>query len=225
MHVLVIEDDRKMAQLLKHGLEEENQRVTLAGDGRSGFEFAREFNFDVIVLDVMLPGMDGFQVARELRAQRVQTPMLMLTARDAVPDITTGLDAGADDYLTKPFAFAVLLARIRALARRGPATLSNVLRVADLSLDPGRHFVQRGSSEIKLTATEFRLLELLMRNAGRAVSRSTILMSVWGFEEDVEDNTLDAFVSSLRGKIHDKKTRPLIHTIRGFGYCMREASQ
>ena len=142
----------------------------------------------------------------------------MLTARDAVPDITTGLDCGADDYLTKPFAFAELLARIRALARRGPASFPTVLKVQDLTLDPRSHEVKRGSREIKLTATEYRLLELLMRNAGRVVSRSAILSTVWGLEDEIEENTLDAFVSLLRSKIN-KRTEPrLIETVRGFGY-------
>ena len=169
MHLLLVEDDSKMVDLLKRGLEEENHRVTVARDGVFATELVEDWHFDVVVLDVMLPGRDGFEIARRLRRDRIKTPILMLTARDAVPDIISGLDAGADDYLTKPFAFAELLARIRALARRGPADLPTVLTVGDLTLDPSTRQVRRGSREIKLTATEYRLLELLMRHPGRGV--------------------------------------------------------
>ena len=224
MHLLLVEDDSKMVDLLKHGLEEENHRVTIARDGVFATELAEDCHFDVVVLDVMLPGRDGFEIARRLRRDRIKTPILMLTARDAVPDIISGLDAGADDYLTKPFAFAELLARIRALARRGPADLPTVLTVGDLTLDPSTRQVRRGSREIKLTATEYRLLELLMRHPGRGVSRSAILTTVWGLGEEIEENTLDAFVSLLRAKINRKSERQLIQTIRGFGYCLRAGS-
>lgn len=213
-----------MANVLKRGLEEENHRVTVARDGVSATEIAEFSSFDVVLLDVMLPGLDGFEVARRLRRRHVQTPILMLTAKDAVPDITTGLDAGADDYLTKPFVFAELLARIRALARRGPAHLPTVLKVGELTLDPSTREVRRRNRVIKLTATEYRLLELLMRHPGRGVSRSAILTAVWGLGEDIEENTLDAFVSLLRSKINRKSERQLIHTIRGFGYCLRGGS-
>jgi DNA-binding response OmpR family regulator len=221
MHLLLVQDDTKMLTVLKRGLEEENHRVTVARDGVSATEIAEFCNFDVVLLDVMLPGLDGFEVARRLRRRHVQTPILMLTAKDAVPDITRGLDAGADDYLTKPFVFAELLARIRALARRGPAHLPTLLKVGDLTLDPSTREVRRGNREIKLTATEYRLLELLMRHPGRGLSRSAILTAVWGLGEDIEENTLDAFVSLLRSKINGKSERQLIHTIRGFGYCLR----
>jgi DNA-binding response OmpR family regulator len=224
MHLLLVEDDTKMLTVLKRGLEEENHRVTVARDGVSATEIAEFCNFDVVLLDVMLPGLDGFEVARRLRRRHVQTPILMLTAKDAVPDITRGLDAGADDYLTKPFVFAELLARIRALARRGPAHLPTLLKVGDLTLDPSTREVRRGNREIKLTATEYRLLELLMRHPGRGLSRSAILTAVWGLGEDIEENTLDAFVSLLRSKINGKSERQLIHTIRGFGYCLRGGS-
>jgi DNA-binding response OmpR family regulator len=218
VHLLIVEDDRRMANVLKRGLEEENHRVTVAHDGESGVAFVESCNFDVIVLDVMLPSLDGFEVARRLRHKHIQIPILMLTARDAVPDIATGLDSGADDYLTKPFAFAELLARIRALARRGPARFPTVLKVGDVTLDPHSHEVKRGSRDIKLTATEYRLLELLMRNAGRVVSRSVILTTVWGLEDEIEENTLDAFVSLLRNKINKGTERQPIETVRGFGY-------
>jgi two-component system OmpR family response regulator len=224
MHLLLVEDDNKMVNLLKRGLEEENHRVTIARDGVSASELAEFCSFDVVVLDVMLPRLDGFEVARRLRRRHIQTPILMLTARDAVPDITTGLDAGADDYLTKPFAFAELLARIRALARRGPTSLPTLLSVGELTLDPSTREVRRGDREIKLTATEYRLLELLMRHPGRGISRSAILSAVWGLGEEIEENTLDAFVSLLRAKINKKSERQLLHTIRGFGYCLRGES-
>lgn len=210
-----------MVNVLKRGLEEENHRVTVARDGVSATQIVAFCNFDVVLLDVMLPGLDGFEVARRLRRHHVQTPILMLTAKDAVPDKITGLDAGADDYLTKPFVFAELLARIRALGRRGPAHLPTVLTVGELTLDPSTREVRRRNREIKLTATEYRLLELLMRHPGRGVSRSAILTAVWGLGEDIEENTLDAFVSLLRSKVNRKSERQLIHTIRGFGYCLR----
>jgi DNA-binding response OmpR family regulator len=224
MHLLLVEDDNKLLNLLKRGLEEENHRVTVAQNGLLATELVEDFYFDVVILDVMLPALDGFEVARRLRLRRIQTPILMLTAKDALPDITTGLDAGADDYLTKPFAFAELLARLRALARRGPANLPSLLQVGDLTLDPSTRQVLRGNREIKLTATEYRLLELLMRHPGRGVSRSVILDAVWGLGEEVEENTVDAFVSLLRAKINTKSEPQLIETIRSFGYCLRAVS-
>ena len=163
MRVLVVEDETKMAALLKQGLEEQNHSVEVTHDGRTALELASDYEFDVIVLDVMLPGLDGFEVARRLRKSQRQTPILMLTARDAIPDVAHGLDVGVDDYLTKPFAFPELLARIRALARRSPAALPAKLSVADLILDPGNRRVARGAQEIHLTATEYRLLEFMMR--------------------------------------------------------------
>lgn len=224
MHLLVVEDERKMADLLKRGLEEENHRVTLAQDGRIALELAKSYDFDVIVLDVMLPGLDGFTVAQRLRREHNNIPILMLTARDAVPDITKGLNSGADDYLTKPFAFAELLARIRALTRRAPAKISALLELGDLSLNPETRQVKRGSREIALTATEYRLLEFMMRRAGRVLSRSAIVEGVWGLDGDIEENTLDAFVSLLRNKIDKGFKHKLIHTVRGFGYAVREGS-
>jgi two-component system response regulator MprA len=225
MRVLIIEDERGMAELLKKGLEEENHRVALAFDGLEGLELARTYEFDAIVLDLMLPRVDGFEVARRLRHAGNQTPILMLTARDAVPDIVKGLDRGADDYLTKPFSFEVLLARLRAVARRGSAPRPTCLRVADLTLDPTARQALRGQREIRLSPTEYRLLELLMRRAGRVVTRTAIVEAVWGLENDIEENTLDAFVRLLRGKVDKGFSTKLIQTVRGVGYCLRESAK
>ena len=218
MKILVVEDEKGMAQVLKRGLEEESYEVSLAADGVSALSLAEHNNFDLILLDVMLPGMNGIEVARRLRSNRREIPILMLTARDAVPDVVKGLDAGADDYMSKPFSFAVLLARIRALERRTAEPRSHTLRVADLMLDMMQHRVHRGVREIHLTPTEFRLLEFLMRHEGRIASRQAILDSVWGPADNVEENTLDAFVRLLRRKIDEGEQIKLIHTARGFGY-------
>ncbi|MGO8732371.1 MAG: response regulator transcription factor [Terriglobia bacterium] len=221
MRVLIIEDEKGMAELLKKGLEEENHRIALAFDGLEGLELARVYEFDVIVLDLMLPKVDGFEVARRLRHSGNQTPILILTARDAVPDIVKGLDLGADDYLTKPFSFEEFLARLRTVARRGSAPRPTRLQVADLTLDPALRQAIRGGREIRLSPTEYRLLELLMRRPGRVVSRTAIVEAVWGLENDIEENTLDAFVRLLRGKVDKGFSPKLIQTVRGIGYCLR----
>lgn len=220
MKILVAEDEKGMAQILRRGLEEEGHAVSLAADGRSALDLVESNAFDLLLLDVMLPGMNGLEVARRLRENRQDTPILMLTARDAVPDIVKGLDAGADDYLTKPFSFAVLLARIRALDRRHTELRTHVLRVADLSLEIIERRVFRGQREVHLTTTEFRLLEFLMRREGKVASRHAILEAIWGPAENVEENTLDAFVRLLRRKIDEGEPVKLIHTMRGFGYCL-----
>ncbi len=210
-----------MAELLKRGLTEEGHGVVVAGDGAAGLDIARANPFDAIVLDVMLPGMDGMTVARRLRDARNQTPILMLTARDAATDVIQGLDCGADDYLTKPFSFEILLARLRAVSRRGAIPRPVCLEAADVKLDPATRQVTRGSGVVNLTPREFSLLELLMRNAGHVVRRETILESVWGFDCDVNENTLEAFVRLLRLKV-DTREPKLIHTVRGVGYTLRE---
>jgi DNA-binding response OmpR family regulator len=221
MKILVVEDEKGMAQVLKRGLEEEHYEVSLAADGPAALSLAERNSFDLILLDVMLPGMNGMEVARRLRSHRLEIPILMLTARDSVPDIVKGLDSGADDYMSKPFSFAVLLARIRALERRAAEPRSHALRVADLVLDTMQRRVLRGPREIHLTPTEFRLLEFLMRHEGRVASRHAILDAVWGLNENVEENTLDAFVRLLRRKIDEGEAVKLIHTMRGFGYCLQ----
>lgn len=225
MRILLVEDDRNMSGLLQKGLEEDHHIVSLALDGRTGLELGESYQFDVIILDWMLPGLDGLEVARRLRRGGKATPILMLTARDAVPDIVKGLDSGADDYLTKPFSFAEFLARVRALGRRPVAGApSNRLTIGDLSLDLATRQVFRGRHEIRLTPTEYRLLEFLIRRSGRAVSRRAIVEAVWGLEAEVEENTLDAFVRLLRSKVDHGYKHPLIHTVRGFGYCAKQES-
>ena len=221
MQVLVVEDERKMATLLERTLREEGHQVVVAHDGRAGFEIASTTPFDVILLDLMLPKMDGLTVARRLREGRNQTPVLMLTARDAPRDIVLGLDSGADDYLVKPFSIEVLLARLRSVSRRGAIPRQVLLRVADVTLDTALHSASRAGAPLNLTPREYALLELLMRNTGRAISRQTILQSVWGFESEVNENTLEVFVRLLRAKV-DSHEPKLIHTVRGFGYLMRE---
>lgn len=222
MWILVVEDEISMGGLLRQGLEEQNHTVTLARDGLEGIHAAETCDFDAIVLDVMMPGMDGVEVARRLRAAGRQTPILMLTSRDAAGDVVRGLDAGADDYLTKPFSFRVLLARLRAISRRAARPQLSTLQLDDLALDPATHEVSRAGSPLNLTATEYRLLECLMRRAGRAVSRSAIIEAVWGFEEDIESNTVDAFIKLLRDKVDLGRERKLIQTVRGYGYILRE---
>ena len=221
MQILVVEDEQRMAELLRRTLQEEGHQVIMASDGKEGFEIARSSLFDVIILDVMLPGMDGVTVARQLRERRNRTPVLILTARDAPSDVIRGLDSGADDYLTKPFSIDILLARVRAVSRRGAVARSVCLEVSDVKLDPASRQVTRGGEVLGLTPREYKLLELLMRNPGRAISRDSILESVWGFDSEVNENTLEVFVRQLRLKV-DTREPKLIHTVRGFGYMMRE---
>lgn len=221
MRLLLVEDDARMAEVLKRGLEEEGYSILVASDGRQGLEMAASCELDGIILDVMLPKMDGFEVARRLRRNQNPTPILMLTARDAVPDVVMGLDKGADDYLTKPFSFEVLLARLRAITRRGARPRPTQLRLADLVLDPASHEVTRGGLKIALTRTEYKLLECLMRRAGTVVPRERLIEDVWGFDSEVENNTLDAFIRLLRGKIDLGFEPKLLHTVRGIGHSLR----
>jgi len=221
MRVLVVEDNRKMAGLLKKGLEEKSHSVSLALDGQAGLELATNSEFDSIVLDLMMPKMDGFEVVYQLRKSNERVTILVLSAKDATTDIVRALDLGADDYLTKPFSFAELLARLRVLVQRGSRPRPTLLRVDDLVLNPATCQVLRGGHEIHLTATEYRLLECLMRRAGHVIPRNVIVNSVWNREQDVEENTLDAFVSTLRTKIDKDFKLKLIQTIRGIGFSVR----
>jgi DNA-binding response OmpR family regulator len=220
MNILVVEDDAAMADLLVRGLREESYEVDLARDGGTALRLSDQNSFDLILLDVMLPGTNGLEVAKRLRLRGEQAPVLMLTARDALSDVVNGLDAGADDYLTKPFSFVELLARIRALGRRHPVRPQNVLQVEDLVLDASSYRVFRGGDEIHLSLTEFRLLELLLRNSGRIVSRQRIFDSLWGNRRDIAENTIDAFIRLLRRKVDGAAQAPLIRTHRGFGYSV-----
>jgi DNA-binding response OmpR family regulator len=225
MHVLVIEDDRRMAALLAQALREDGSQVTLCHDGNEGLNTALRTEFDVIVLDLMLPGLDGFQVAERLRKRGRQTPVLMLTARDAPSDMIKGLDIGADDYVTKPFALDVLLARVRAAARRGPASQPVILRAAALSLNTSSREVRLEDQSINLTRTEFAILELLLRRRDHVVTREILLAEIWGHNCDIESNTLDAFMKLLRSKLETASKGRFIDTVRGVGYILRTASE
>lgn len=212
-----------MASFIKKGLAEEGYAVDVAADGESGLAMGLDRLHDLIVLDVMLPAKPGFQVVRELRQAKLPTPILLLTARDAVEDKVQGLDAGADDYLTKPFAFAELLARVRALLRRGGEGRPPVLQVADLALDPAARTVKRGGKVIPLTNREFALLEYFMRNPGRVLTRTMIAEKVWDYSFDSETNVIDVYVNYLRKKIDAEREPKLLQTVRGVGYVLRES--
>lgn len=222
MRILVVEDEHRMASLLEQGLTEEGHHVHIAMDGEQGLSIAQSASFDAIILDVMLPRRDGLSVVRALRQNASRTPILMLTARDGIADVVRGLDTGADDYLIKPFSFEVLLARLRAVSRRGPIARSVCYQVADLRMDTSTRCVSRSGQVLNLTPTEHNLLEVLMVNAGRPVSRDAILDHVWGFEGDVHENTVEAFIRLLRHKVDAPFETKLIHTVRGVGYCLRE---
>ena len=210
MEILIVEDDRRLAALLKRGLEHEGHVTVIASDGAEGLDYALARSYDVMVLDVMLPVMDGFEVARRLRRQGCRTPLLMLTARDARRDVINGLDVGADDYLTKPFAFDELLARLRAVARRGPIPRAAVAAVGDLTLDSAGHEARRAARRLELTPKEFRLLELLMRNEGRVLSRDAIIEAVWGHTAEVKPNTVDGLrqQSATQGRWAERHPAP-----------------
>ncbi len=222
MRALVVEDGSKMAALLRRGLQEEGFAVDVAANGEDGSWLGAENDYDVILLDVMLPDVDGFEVCRRLRAGDRWAPILMLTARDGVQERVAGLDAGADDYLTKPFSFDELFARVRALLRRGPSERPPVLAVGDLLLDPATRRVRRGEQEVDLTPKEFGLLELFLRHPGEALSRTTILEHVWDFAYEGDSNVVDVYVRYLRKKVDRPFGRRSIETVRGVGYRLRE---
>jgi heavy metal response regulator len=223
MRILVVEDEQKLVSFLKRGLEEEQFAVDVAYDGEEGWYLCQVNDYDLILLDIMLPKMDGLTLCRKLRYQHKDTPVILLTARDAVEDRVTGLELGADDYLVKPFAFAELLARIRALLRRPRTPFVAQLQVADLVLDPVSHGVSRGGRSIELTAREYALLEFLMRRTGEVVTRTQIAEHVWDQHFDTNTNVIDVYISYLRQKIDRPFTQKLLHTVRGVGYVLREA--
>lgn len=225
MKLLVVEDETRMVELLRKGLAEEGHTVVCASDGSEGLDLARNYEFDVILLDIMLPKMNGYDLAQQIRKEKIAAPILMLTAKDSIPDLVHGLDVGADDYLTKPFAFEELLARLRAVKRRAPVPQSTKLQVGNLILDPATREVSRGGEGILLTRTEYNLLERLMYRPGKVVPRRSLIEAVWGFDRDIEENTLDAFVRLLRTKIDTDDQPKLIHTVRGVGYMIRSEAQ
>jgi len=222
VRILVVEDDRKVARFVRQGLAEEGHAVEIATDGTAALDFVlTEPAYDLIVLDVMLPGQDGFGVLKTLRAHKVAVPVLILTARDSVPDRVAGLDLGADDYLTKPFAFEEFLARVRALLRRRDAARAPMLTIDNLVVDPATRRVTRGERCIELTARQYALLEYFLRNTGRVQSRQMIAQHVWGLGFDAESNVIDVYVGYLRRKIDHDRERRLLHTVRGAGYVLQ----
>jgi two-component system OmpR family response regulator len=225
MRVLVVEDEVRLALLLKRGLEEEGYAVDTSGDGAEALWHATETEYDAIVLDIMLPSMDGLEVTRRLRAQSRWTPVLLLTARDAIDDRVVGLDAGADDYLVKPFSFAELAARVRALVRRGRVERPTVLEAGDLRLDPARRRAWRAEVELDLSPKEFALLELLLRHPGEVLTRTRILEHVWDFAYDPSSNVVDQYIGYLRRKIDRPFGRDDLETVRGAGYRLRDPKE
>ena len=222
MRLLVVEDEKKVASFISKGLREEGYAVDVAFDGKTGLQMAMDMVHDLIILDIHLPGMDGMSVLHELRKGRVSIPVLLLTVRANIEDKVLGLDAGADDYLTKPFAFQELVARIRALLRRKTEAELPVLQFADLTLDPARRVVFRGAKKIDLTAKEYALLCYFMRNPGRVLTRTMISDHVWDYSFDSMTNIIDVYVNYLRRKIDSDREHKLIHTVRGIGYVLKE---
>jgi len=222
MKILVVEDEKKVASFIKRGLEEEKYEVDISYDGEEGLQKALDGSYSLVILDVMLPKKDGLSVVKELRARKLLTPVLMLTAKDTVEDIVAGLNSGSDDYLTKPFAFAELLARARALLRRSEQERGAEIRFADLRLDPVTHKVWRKDKEIDLTAKEYSLLEFFMRNPNQVLTRTTIAENVWDYIFDSFTNIIDVYVNYLRKKIDREADKKLIHTVRGVGYILKE---
>ena len=219
MRILIVEDDHKIANAVKKGLEQESMATDLAYDGKSGFASASTIEYDLIILDRMLPEVDGLEICQLLRKNKVHTPIIMLTAKDRISDRVEGLNAGADDYLIKPFAFEELLARVRALLRRPQKEIGSTLTVGDLNLDPVKYEVSRDKQKISLSTKEFALLEYLMRNPGRILTKDNIISHVWDYDADILPNTVEVYIGYLRNKVDRIKNKPkLIRTVRGFGY-------
>ena len=222
MRILLVEDEKKVASFIKKGLEEEYHSVDVAFDGKSGLHLALTGEHDLIILDVMLPYKDGFSVLKEIRKEKISTPVLFLTAKDTVSDKVQGLDIGADDYLPKPFAFEELLARVRALLRRHSPEKDLILKVLDLSLNTQTHSVIRNNIEIKLTPKEYSILEYLVRNKNRVISRTLLAEHVYDYHFDTNTNVLDVYINKLRNKIDKNSESPVIQTIRGVGYIIKD---
>ena len=222
MRILLVEDEKKVASFVKKGLEEEYHSVDVAFDGKNGLHIALTGEHDLIILDVMLPHKDGFSILKEIRSEKISTPVLFLTAKDTVSDKVQGLDIGADDYLPKPFAFEELLARVRALLRRHSSQKDLILKVFDLSLDTQTHTVTRNNLEIKLTPREYSILEYLMRNKNRVISRTVLSEHVYDYHFDSNTNVLDVYINKLRNKIDKNSDSPVIQTIRGVGYIIKD---
>jgi DNA-binding response OmpR family regulator len=218
MRILIVEDEHRIANSIKKGLEQESYAVDVAYDGEDGYDLASSEDYDVIILDLMLPGMDGIKISESLRKNKIHTPILILTAKGQIQDKVKGLDSGADDYLTKPFAFEELLARVRALSRRPKTALDLTLAVGDLTLNPKSFEVKRGKKSINISSKEFSLLEYLMRNKGKILSKDQIIAHVWDYDADILPNTVEVYIKSLRNKIDISPKKPLIKTVRGFGY-------
>jgi len=222
MRILVVEDEKKLAGLIKKVLEKEKYAVDVAYDGQEALDFAETYPYDLILLDILLPQKNGYEVIRELREKRILTPVLMLTAKDAIEDKILGLDMGADDYLTKPFDFGELLARIRALLRRETQDKPIILKAGDLTLNPKTHIVKRAGKLIHLTSREYRLLEFLLRRKNQILTRDEIIDHVWDSSFESMTNIVDVYIRYLRQKIDTGFSKKLIHTVRGIGYCLKE---
>lgn len=222
MKVLYVEDEKKVADLVKDALERENFSVEIAYDGEQGESLALEGDFDLVILDILLPKKDGLDVLKSLRKKKASTPVLLLTAKTSVEDRVKGLDGGADDYLTKPFAITELLARVRSLIRRGGSTQAAIVRVGDVTLNPLRRKVTRQNKAIDLTTREYALLEYFMRNKNKVLSRTVISEHIWGYNFDTGTNIIDVYINHLRSKIDDGFDKKLFHTVRGVGYIMKE---
>ena len=222
MRILVVEDEKKVAGFIKKGMEEETYAVDIAEDGEEGLAMAEINQYDLIILDLMLPKMDGLEVLDRCREKKTNTPIILLTARDSVEDKVTGLNKGADDYLTKPFAFSELLARSRSLLRRGQGETKTILTLADLSLDMVSHKINRNGEEIELTGKEYSLLEYFMRNQGKVLTRTMIAEHVWDYNFDTFTNVIDVYINHLRKKIDKDHPKKLLHTLRGVGYVLKE---